>query len=474
MKIPLYIYALLLIVGAASHTPLHAAGLLEIYREALEQDAQYSAARAAHLAAQEKLPQGRAGLLPTVTLAGVRRRQYIDIEGVGAAGAAFGVRPTEVVIDNQSLTITAVQPIYRKENFVIYEQSKIQVAQADSQFIMAAQELILRVAQAYFDILASQVNVEVAFAQKKAIMEQLEQAKRNFQVGTSTIVDTHEAQTRFDLTVSQEIAAMSDLEVRKRTLQQIIGRLPDNLARPDEATSDPLNLKYANMQDWINVAEQNNLALKVQQAVYELAKQDVERAKAGHYPTLDLVALYSDQKGVGGAITGRPIDLTSKEIGVQLNIPLFQGFAVQSRVREALATQEKVHQDLNNTRRNTVLQVSQQYLNVINGMAQVKALRQAVISSQSQLESTKLGQEVGVRTEVDVLNAQQLFYSARRDPAQARYNFLMSRLRLEAEAGALDEEDLQQINNVLPQGGYPGVLPTSGSDSRSISHHVEQ
>lgn len=456
------------------HTPLHAADLMEIYREALEQDTQYSSARFAHQAAQEKLPQGRAGLLPTITLAGVRRRQYIDIQSVGGVGVAGVVRPSEVVIDNQSLTITATQPIYRKENFVIYEQSKIQVAQADSQFIIAAQDLILRVAQAYFDILAGQVNVEVAEAQKKAIGEQLEQAKRNFQVGTSTIVDTHEAQARFDLTVSQEIAARNDLEVRKRELQQIIGRLPDNLARPDEIASDLLTLKYANMQDWISVAEQNNLALKVQQSVYEIAKQEVERAKAGHYPTLDLVALYSDQKGVGGTITGRPIDLTSKEIGLQLSIPIFQGFAVQSRVREALATQEKVLQDLNNTRRNSVLQVSQQYLNVINGMSQVKALQQAMISSQSQLDSTKLGQEVGVRTEVDVLNAQQLLYSARRDLAQARYNFLMSRLRLEAEAGELDEEDLRQINDVLMQGTPLNVSSSGGQNSRSASHHIEQ
>jgi outer membrane protein len=203
------------------------------------------------------------------------------------------------------------------------------------------------------------------------------------------------------------------------------------------------------MQDWITVAEQNNLALRIQQAIVNIAKQDVERAKAGHYPTLDLVAIYSDQKGVGGTITGRGVDLTSKEIGVQLNVPIFQGFAVQSRVREALANQERALQDLNNTRRNSVLQVSQQYLNVTNGIAQVNALKQAVISSKSQVESTKTGQEVGVRTEVDVLNAQQLLATAQRDLAQARYNFLMSRLRLEAEAGELDEEDLMQINDVL-------------------------
>jgi outer membrane protein len=453
VKIPQYIYALL-IAGAALHTPIHAADLMEIYRQALEEDALYSAARAAHMAAQERLPQGRAGLLPTLSLAFVKRRQFIDIGSVSSivpVGTVGTVRPSEVTIDNQSLTITATQPIYRKENFVIYEQSKLQVAQADSQFIIAAQDLILRVAQAYLDILTAQVNLEVAEAQKKAISEQLEQAKRNFEVGTTTIVDTYEAQARFDLTTSQEIAAKNQLEVAQRTLQQIIGHMPDDLVRPKDTAYELLNLKYANMQDWITVAEQNNLALKVQQSVYEIAKQDVERAKAGHYPTLDLVAIYSDQKGVGGTITGRPIDLTSREIGIQVSFPLFQGFAVQSRVREALAIQERVFQELNNTRRNSVLQVSQQYLNVTNGIAQVKALKQALLSSRSQLDSTKLGQEVGVRTEVDVLNAQQLYYSARRDLAQARNNFLMSKLRLEAEAGELDEDDLREVNQALLQ-----------------------
>lgn len=456
MKISLYIPGLLAVgvalyssaYAADLYSPAHAADLMAVYREALEQDAQYSSARAAHEAAQEKLPQGRAGLLPTITFSGVRRRQLIDrLTAIQSGGGTLP--PGEVTIDNQSLTVTATQPIYRKENFAIYEQAKIQVAQADLQFILAAQDLILRVAQAYFDILTAQVNIEVAEAQKKAIGEQLAQAKRNFEVGAATIVDTYEAQARFDLTASTEIAARNELEVRKRALEQIIGRIPNDLRRPNDTASDLLTLKYANMQDWITVAEQNNLALRIQQAIVNIAKQDVERAKAGHYPTLDLVAVYSDQKGVGGTITGRAIDLTSKEIGVQLNVPIFQGFAVQSRVREALANQERALQDLNNTRRNSVLQVSQQYLNVTNGIAQVKALKQAVISSKSQVDSTKTGQEVGVRTEVDVLNAQQLLATAQRDLAQARYNFLMSRLRLEAEAGELDEEDLMQINDVL-------------------------
>ena len=437
MNISQYVYAIL-IIGVTLHTPLNASDLIDIYRDAQEHDAEYAAARAAHMAAQEKLPQGRAGLLPTLTLSGVRRRQLINTN-----------RGSEVTIDNTSLVITAIQPLFRMENFVAYQQSKIQVMQADAQFIIAAQDLILRVAQAYFDVLIALFNVGVEEDQKKAIGQQLKQAKGSFEAGTSTIVDTYEAQARFDLTVSRLIIARNALEVNKRKLLKITGRFPDNLARLRESDLDLFALKYASMEDWLTVAEQNSLTIRVQQAVYEIAKKEVERARAGHYPTLDLVALYSDQEGVGGAITGQGIDLTSKEIGIRLNVPIFSGFSVQSRVREALANQERVFEDMKNTRRNTALQVSQQYLNATNGTALVRALRQAVISSKSQFESTKLGQEVGVRIEVDVLNAQGLYSIARRDLARAYYNFFMSRLRLKAEAGELDEEDLRQINETL-------------------------
>jgi len=335
------------------------------------------------------------------------------------------------------------------ENFVAYEQSKIQVIQADSQFIIAAQDLILRVAQAYFDVLITQFDLSVVEDQKKSFEHQLKQAKASFEAGISTIVDTYEAQARFDLTVSQEIIAKNRLEINKRKLEKFTGRFPDSLARLHERDPDLFTLKYANMDNWLTIAEQNSLTIRVQQSVYEIAKKEVERAKAGHYPTLDLVALYSDQKGVGGAITGEGIDLTSKEIGLRLNVPIFSGFAVQSRVREALANQDRVLQDMKNTRRDTALQVSEQYLNATNGLALVKALIQAVRSTQSQYESTKVGQEVGIRNEVDVLNARGLYSVAQRDLARAYYNLLISRLRLEAAVGELDEEDLVQINEVL-------------------------
>lgn len=429
-----------LAVGVMLQTPLQAASLMDIYREALEQDAKYGSERAAYIAAQEKLPQGRAGLLPNINFTGTGQNQYIDTN----------LGPDRVV-KNRGIVIAATQPLIRFENFIIYEQSKNQVAQADARFVLAAQDLILRVAQAYFDVLIAQNNLEVMSAQKKAIGEQLEQAKRNFEVGIATIVDTHEAQARYDLTISQEILAKNTLEVNKRALQGIINRFPDFLASTsiDKIVSDSLTLPYDNMEEWVTLAEQKNFSLKVQHIAYDLAEQEIKKAKAGHYPTLDLVAQYSNQQGVGGAITGRGIDLESKSVGLQLNVPIFQGLSVQSRVREALANRDKARQDLESARRNVGLQVRQQYLNVTNGIALIKAQKQALTTSKSQLDSTMLGQEVGVRTEVDVLNAQQQFFSARRDLAQAYYTYLMSRLRLKAEVGELDEEELKEINALL-------------------------
>ena len=435
-------------IGIIGHSAVHATDLMGVYHEALTQDAQYRSARAAYQATQEKLVQGRAGFLPNITLLGTRTVQQVDANNLAIAGAG-NINPAEVTIQSRGVTLTATQPLFRMENIVIYQQSKIEVSRADAQFVVAAQDLILRVAQAYFDVLDAQVDVAVAEAQKKAILSQLEQAKRNFEVGVSTIVDTNEAQARHDLTMSQEIAARNALEIRKRALQGIIERLPENLAGAREIASDLANLQYSSMDEWVRVAEEKNFTLKIQKAAYEIAHQDVKKAWAQHYPTLDLVAQYSDQTGVGGAITGRGIDLVSKSIGLQLNVPIFQGFSVQSRVREALALQDRALHDLETVRRNIALQIRQQYLNVTNGIAQIKALKQALLSIQSQLDSTILGQQVGVRTEINVLNAQQQMYSAKRDLAKAYHGYLMARLRLSAEAGELDEDTLTQINAML-------------------------
>lgn len=440
----IFLAALLSIIG---HASVQAADLMRIYHEALTQDAQYRSARAAHQAAQEKLVQGRSGLLPNVTLSGFRTEQQVNADNIFTGAGT--INPQAVTIHGRGVTISATQPLFRMENIIIYQQSKNEVGRADAQFIVAAQDLILRVAQAYFDALDAQIDVEVAEAQKKAILVQLAQAKRNFEVGTATIVDTNEAQARHDLIISQEIAARNALEIKKRTLQGIIDRFPEHLEGARDVAADLAKLQYATMEEWAHAAEDKNFSLKIQKAAYEIAQQEVKRMWAQHYPTVDLVAQYSDQTGVGGAITGRGIDLVSKSIGVQLNVPIFQGFSTQSRVREALALQEKALNDLENTKRNIILQVRQQYLNVTNGIAQINALKQALKSSQTQLDSTVLGQQVGVRTEVDVLNAQQQMFAAKRDLAKAYHSYLMARLRLSAEAGELDEDRLLQINAML-------------------------
>jgi outer membrane protein len=350
--------------------------------------------------------------------------------------------------NTNGITVSLTQPLFRKQNIDQYLQSKSQLAQSDAQLNVAAQDLTVRVSQAYFDVLAAQDNVAFAAAQKAAIAEQLASAKRNFEVGTATITDTNDAQARFDLVTSQEIAAQNDLEVKKQTLQQIIGTAPASLNTL--ATDLPLGLPEPNdMERWVEAAQANSPLIKGQEAVLEFANREVERNRGGHYPTIDLVGSYSQTAASGSTSFGSGNDTTTKLIGVQLNVPLYQGGGQQSRVREAIANKEKARQDLENARRTVIYSTRQAFLGVTSGVAQVKALEQALVSSQSSLDSTKLGQEVGVRTGVDVLNAQQQLFSAKRDLAQARYNYILSQLRLKAAAGQLAEDDLIQVNQWL-------------------------
>lgn len=424
----------LVLLAVIASPMLHAANLVEIYREAQQQDAAYASARAAYEAGLEKLPQGRALLLPSVNLGANTTWNEVESPALNRQYNSNGY--------NLSLT----QPIYRKQNFAQYEQSKSQVSQAESQFAIARQDLIIRVAQAYFDVLLAQDNVALAGAQKAAISEQLEMAKRNFEVGTATIVDSHEAQSRYDLSNSQEIAAQNDLEIKRRALQLIISKIPDQLAALGDKL--PLILPEPNdMSKWAEQAEQQSPQVQIQRAALEIATQEVERNRAGHYPTLDLVASHGRNSSSSTFTLGQTI--TSQSIGLQLNLPIYQGGSVSSKVREALANQEKARQDLEQSSRQTVLQTRQAFLGVTSGMAQVKALEQALISSQSSLDSTRLGQEVGVRTNVDVLNAQQQFYTAKRDLSQARYNYILSQLKLKSAVGTLREEDLEQVNRWL-------------------------
>ncbi|BCB25341.1 outer membrane protein [Sulfurimicrobium lacus] len=432
-----------LLLSAAFASFAEASDLMDIYSQALTSDSALASAKAAYQAGQEKLPQGRALLLPSVNLSANSTWNKTDIQYRGPSSFAGGQRD----YNSNGATLSLSQPIYRPQNWALYQEGKLQSAQAEIQYTTAQQDLILRVAQAYFDALLAQDAVALAKAQLQSISEQLAQAKMNFEVGTATITDTHEAQARYDLGTASEIAALNSLELKQRALERIIGKLPQSLAVL--ATSMPLQgPEPADMTKWVEAAEQNNLQVQIQRAAVEIANQEVARNRGGHHPTLDLVASYSDT-GATGSSFGVGNDTKASAIGLQLNLPLYQGGAISSRVREAVANQEKARQDLEQTVRQTALTTREAYFGVTSGISQVKALEQALVSSQSSLDSTKLGLEVGVRTNVDVLNAQQQLYSTKSELYKARYNYLLSRLRLKSAAGTLAEDDLQQVNRWL-------------------------
>ena len=419
--------------------------LLQVYRDARSYDAPFAAARYALQAGLEKLPQGRALILPTLNLSTNASSTRIDSYLRNSVSP-----PLLRDLHSYGYSLSFSQPIYRPQNLLQYGQAEFLVKQAEATFGQAAQDLIVRTAQAYFDVLAAQDTLALVKAQKVAIGEQLAQAKRNFEVGTATITDTHEAQARFDLSAAQEIAAQNDLDAKQRALQQITGKEYPGLKpiRPQVKLSPP---NPASMQSWVDLAEKQGYPVAIQDSATEIAKLEAQRTAFGHYPTLDLVAGYGTTSQTGSPIiatTGSSL-VTTGTVALQLGIPLYSGGALTSREREAAANYDKAKQDLENARRSAALTARQTYLAVINGIAQVGALEQALVSSQSALESNKLGYEVGVRINIDVLNAQQQLFSTRRDLAVARYNTITSHLRLKAAAGSLREEDLEEVNRAL-------------------------
>jgi outer membrane protein len=417
---------------------------MQVYRDAQRYDAVYAAARHTLEAGRERLPQGRALVLPTLNLSGSATRSRIESDSRDPAVAPDFTRTPGSV----GYTLTLAQPIYRPQNWLQYRQAEFLVAQAEAVFGQAGQDLIVRTAQAYFDVLAAQDTLGLVRAQKAAISEQLAQAKRNFEVGTATITDTHEAQARFDLIGAQEIAAQNDLENRRQALQLITGKEYGELKplRADVKLAPP---NPNNMESWVELAEKQSYPVQAQEAATSVAALEARRASAAHLPTLDVVATHGQTDQSASTTSSVGAEVTSTTIGLQLAMPLYQGGALNSREREAASLSLRSKQDLENARRTAALTTRQSYLTVINGISQIGALEQALVSSQSALESNKLGYEVGVRINIDVLNAQQQLFSTRRDLAVSRYNTITNQLRLKAAAGSLREEDLEEVNRAL-------------------------
>jgi outer membrane protein len=416
-----------------------AADLSQIYLQAMANDPTYASARYAMDAGREKTTQGRAGLLPNVSMVGGYTRSNDNLNN-----------------STNTYSLQLVQPLLRVGNWETYQQGKLAAAQSEAQFALGQQDLILRVSQAYFDVLAAQDVLATMGAQKKAISEQLDLAKRSFEAGTAMITDTHEAQARYDLIVAQEIGAINAVELARDRLQQIIGATPPPLAvvRKDAVLSPP---EPAQVEAWIASAESGNINILSQQLALEIAQRQTKIERAGHYPSVDLVASRSFIKNDN---PNGPVYLQiqtsryySNSIGVQWTIPLFSGFAVDSKVSESISLAERARSELEAARRSAILNTRQAYLGVVNGLAQIRAYQAAETSSLSSLDSNKTGYDAGVRVNIDVLNAQQQLFASQRDLAHARYDALMSGLKLKAAAGTLQEEDLSKINALLTAPG---------------------
>ncbi len=426
----------LLLLGTTS--AVQAQSLAELYESARGYDATILSARSAYDASLARAEQARAGLRPQAGL---------------SAGANWNRRDSSAPpLDNtsfntQNITLSASQPLYRPANAAADQQGQLSIDIAKAQLDSAEQDLIVRTTQAYFDVLASQDTLSVVQAQKKAVSEQLAAAKRNFEVGTTTVTDSREAQARFDLVVAQEIAAENDLRVKKLALDQLVGKnnvAPKPLAAP--VTLPPL--QPTDVQAWVDRAESTHPAVLQAGKALEIAQLETQKAQAGHKPTLDLIGQYQITRAPVSGFAGNVRNNTAT-VGVQFNLPLYAGGAVQNRVKETLALEDKARTDLDAAKRAVSQATRSAFFGVLSGQGQVRALETAQASSQSALDANKLGYQVGVRINIDVLNAQSQLFQTQRDLSVARYNVLIGGLRLKQASGQLKVEDLMAVNGLL-------------------------
>lgn len=417
--------------------------LVQAYKDSLANDAQLLSARSALEAAKERVPQAAAGLKPNVALTASTGYQYFQNNPNAGTSFSKSFAPT-------TLGVNLSYPLFRLQNVEALEQSKIQQSVAEAALAQTQVDLILRVSQAYFDVLASQDSLETVRAQKRAVAEQLASAKRNFEVGTATVTDQQEAQAKYDLVVAQEFAGESDLEVKYSALSLLTGK-PVNrnkVLRPGVTLQGP---QPARENDWVDSARANNY--QVQQAILgaEVARREIDKQRYGDYPTIDIIGGLTHSRNPVTLAAGGGGNTNSANVGLQLNVPLYSGGAASARVREAAANFEKIKADLEVARRQVEQATRVSYVGVNSGLAQVRALEAAERSSQLALDSNQLGYQVGVRINVDVLNAQQQLFTTRRDLSKARYDTILAGLKLKAGAGSLKEEDIEMINGLLSE-----------------------
>lgn len=437
------------LVAACLATAAQAQSLKELYEAARGYDATYLAARAQADSAQYRVEQVHALRRPSVGLTVSAGRQVSNNPTSTArysAGNSIGP------------TLQGQQNLFNRQNDATIEQADLSLDVARAQLRSAEQDLIVQVAQAYFDVLAARDTLAALQANQKAISEQLASARRNFEVGTATITDTREAQARYDLSTAQVLAAENDLRVKQAALDQRVGRPgvnPNPLAASVSLPQPPNEI-----DTWLRDAEKESPAVSQARTAYEIARLETEKARAGHLPTVALTGSYgksyvSANTRITDVTTGASRELspsgtrTDASIGLAVTVPLYQGGAIQNRVRETVQLEEKAREDLENARRTVALATRQAFLGVQSLRAQVSAYEAAETSSKLALEATQLGYKVGVRVNLDVLNAQAQLTTTQQTLAKARYDTLVNGLKLRQAAGVLMPGDLDAVNTLL-------------------------
>jgi outer membrane protein len=434
------------LIALSLFAPVQSADLLSLYREAVSQDPAVAAAQSSLQAAKERVAQAEAANGFSAGVTANANANYGDSRIRGVPEALGGQVDRGYL--NGSVTAQVTKPLVRPANKVGVEQARASVALSEISLASARQDLATRVSQAYFDVLLAQDNVTLVGSQKAAVGEQLAQAKRNFEVGTATIVDTNEAQARYDQVIAQEIAAANELDRTRWALRNAVGRYETSLVglKPSVQIEAP---QPTNMEPWVTRAERDAFSVRLAQQSLAITEFDVKRAQTGKDWTLDAVASATHGQNTGSLGSSRGGFSTTGLVGVSFSLPFDLSGAVDARVREAVSNVEKSRNDLETARRGAALIARQNYLGVTSGIASVAAQQQALKSAETLVASTKLGLEVGVRTNLDVLNAQQQLTQVQRDLAQARYNAILNRLRLEAAAGDLNEDDIRRTNDYL-------------------------
>lgn len=442
-QIAALLVANLFVLGPAVFSPVAgAADLIHVYRDAIANDAVYASARAVLMVGLEKLPTAAAGLLPTINATSFT--QWNEAEILQRLPKAEGFNRD---FNSHGYTISLNQPLFNWQNWEQYKQSKLAIAQAEAVFADSVQQLIVRVVQAYFDVLAFQDDLAFVVAQKDALAEQLARAKKSFAAGKANVTDLYDAKARYDVIVSQEIAAQNGVESKKRALKQITNKYPDRLTPLN--TSVMLHLPLPNvMEEWVARAEKESFTVRAKEAAVEIAVREVEQQRAGHFPTLGLYASRSKSSAGNSTTTFIGSDVQSRQIGVQLVIPIYAGGAVESRTRAAIASLEQARQDLESARRTAALGATQSFLDVTGGISQINALETVLKSSELALDANKKGYSVGLRIGNDVLTALQQLFSAKRDLSKARYDTMVNSLKLKMAIGNLHEADIEEINRI--------------------------